>query len=346
MPFHSKSTDNHKIYAYTCANQATMEAVTTFTSDDVGKLVKLTDSGSYWEITVGGEIPTFAPVVLKGGGSKSAIGGGQDNQASGGYAWVGGGYANQATASTASVGAGASNVASAVGASVLGGRLNEARAIDASIGGGNSNTSDGQVTAIAGGRYNAIAADADYSAVGGGEENEVTANGSYAVVGGGYQNVADATRAVIPGGSGAKASNVGQFAFASGIIAAPGDSQMSIYSLRAATAGNETATMTLGDEGGASLIEVPDGALWAWKLWYAARSADASAMVAGWVEGYVIHDGATFNVSINAENTMVHASINRPIVQAGTGTLDLVVTGLADTPVNWSAYLQVCEVMA
>lgn len=139
----------------------------------------------------------------------ATIGGGARNEASDNFTNVGGGYKNTVTSPHSTVGGGRNNAASGYDAIVGGGNFNEASGVAATIGGGERNTATGADSTVSGGRINGAG---ECATVGGGELNG--AGDSYSTVAGGFLNKASGEGASIPGGRGNSAD--GDYSFAAG----------------------------------------------------------------------------------------------------------------------------------
>ncbi len=114
-------------------------------------------------------------VTIGGGGNT-----GSPNQGRSDYATIGGGRGNEAWMNGA-VGGGQDNQATGVGATVAGGLLNEAMGEHSAVGGGSGNLTSGELSTIGGGSDNN--AGGLYSVIGGGQDNVTQA--FYATIGGG-----------------------------------------------------------------------------------------------------------------------------------------------------------------
>lgn len=125
------------------------------------------------------------------------VSGGQGNQA-GRWGAVGGGQNNTASGTTATIGGGSRNTASTQASTVAGGDQNTASGFVATIGGGGNNTAAGNRATIAGGSSNTVEATSDHGTIAGGWSN--TASGDDTVVAGGESNSAGGTYASVSGG--------------------------------------------------------------------------------------------------------------------------------------------------
>jgi len=169
--------------------------------------------------------------------TNSAIAGGYDNFAYGGFDFIGGGYYNRTMKSGISystIGGGYQNMTQDTGAAVAGGYTNNAAMAFSFIGGGISNAVYGSRGTIVGGGYNAINSSGLYSFIGGGNGNiidssysaivggmfnringylsyigggrEDSISGNFSTIGGGYRNRADSSYTFIGGGGENKSS--------------------------------------------------------------------------------------------------------------------------------------------
>ena len=105
----------------------------------------------------GGSGSFIAGAANNAGGLYDAIGGGEFNTNSAGYATIGGGYNNKsATAQYITIGGGRFNIASANDATIGGGVGNSNNAAAATIGGGYSNIASSNNATIGGGQFNNV----------------------------------------------------------------------------------------------------------------------------------------------------------------------------------------------
>jgi hypothetical protein len=124
------------------------------------------------------------------------------------------------------------------------------------IGGGSQNKIHCAGAFIGGGFGNSLLADALGGTIAGGNSNIVTH--ARATVGGGSTNIAAGAYSTIPGGRQAKTTKTGQFAYANGNFAAPGDAQMSVYIFRGVTTDNNWTELFL--DGASERLTIPNNA--------------------------------------------------------------------------------------
>jgi hypothetical protein len=105
--------------------------------------------------------------------------------------------------------------------------------------------------------------------VGGGSSNK--ASNVFATVGGGYYNEATNYATTVPGGIYAKASLLGQMAYASGRFANTGDAQFSLYVMRRSIS-NHTTWENLYLDGVDDLLTIPSGRTLAFDILVVGRS--------------------------------------------------------------------------
>jgi hypothetical protein len=142
-----------------------------------------------------------------------AVGGGQDNQATGVAGTVAGGLLNEAAGERSAVGGGSGNLAMGDLSTIGGGEDNTANGLYAVVGGGQDNAAIGFYSTIAGGgRTDEVNPDSnnratdDYCTVGGGGDNTAGSdNGTLddavgATVGGGGSNTAGGPHSTVAGG--------------------------------------------------------------------------------------------------------------------------------------------------
>ncbi len=177
-------------------------------------------------------------------GGYATVSGGVSNTVSGPWATLGGGISNTITANghQATVGGGFGNVADGTNTTVSGGQANTASDLNATVGGGYNNLASVDHATVGGGTGN-TASGYEGSTVGGGGSN--TASHWYATVGGGLTNTASGHYTTIPGGREAVATHFGEMSYASGMFAATGDAQTSIYVLRNTSEGVSQAELFL-----------------------------------------------------------------------------------------------------
>ena len=170
-------------------------------------------------------------------GVEATVGGGRINSANGEQATVAGGFSNIANGNAAAVGGGQSNHATGSYTTISGGSGNTSSAYAATVGGGESNTASNDRATVGGGESNMASGYA--STVGGGYDN--TASSSYSTISGGTRNIANGDTATVPGGNGARASLIGQWAYANGTFTdSAGEAQASLYVMRGQTTSTGT----------------------------------------------------------------------------------------------------------
>jgi hypothetical protein len=319
-----------------------------------------TASGNY--ATVGGGYTNTASGIYAtvGGGeyntatsNEATVAGGSYNTANGTSATVGGGYRNIAGNSYATVGGGYTNTAGGTSATVGGGEWNSIQnsARDATIGGGGTNSirSSAYYSTIGGGVSNTIQSSASASTIGGGEGNLIQ-SGTDATIGGGEENIVSAKLATIPGGHHAAAANYAQMAYSSGLFAALGDGQFSLYVLRGQTMGsNTTATLYLDYGTGSSQeIALPANRACAYTLRIVGRSSVAAG---GLCCAFCIRGAANGNTA--AVNNLDTASVLNefapgfnptPVISVVGGKLRVQVFNAPNDTVRWTATVETAEV--
>jgi hypothetical protein len=223
---------------------------------------------------------TIALRLAPAGSTPNIIGGYSGNWVTSGVkgATIGGGgesgHTNRVTDNYGTVGGGANNLAGSDDAittndhyaTVGGGRGNTAIGSGATVGGGFSNTA-GESCTVGGGGGNE--ASGMGTTVGGGSSNK--ASNVFATVGGGYYNEATNYATTVPGGIYAKASLLGQMAYASGRFANTGDAQFSLYVMRRSIS-NHTTWENLYLDGVDDLLTIPSGRTLAFDILVVGRS--------------------------------------------------------------------------
>jgi len=245
------------------------------------------------------------------------------------------------------------NTVSGTGGTIAGGgeagAVNVVGASWGAIGGGRTNVVAATGGTIGGGERNAVRDNADHSTIGGGESNVVSASVVGGTIGGGRGNVVQASTAyaTIPGGYRAAATNYGQLAYASGMFAAPGDAQMSLYVLRGSFTGSGTNELFL--DGVSARMVLPVNGTWAYDVLVVGRNAttySAAFHLRGVIERNgsataldgtqlkdVLNNDSTFDVFVEADN-MAEALVIK--VTNGSGT----AVGL----MRWVATVRLAEV--
>lgn len=166
-----------------------------------GRLNSITDGTS--NTIIAGEQNT-----INTGSSYSLIGGGWNNDLTGGYGVIAGGFNNTSGAAHAFIGGGKDNEASGATSAIQGGSGNSAAGSLAAVGGGEFNSAFGTKSFVGGGAGNQ--ASGETSAVGGGTGNQAT--GLHATIPGGDSN--SAAQRAFAAGTRAKAVNTGAFVWA------------------------------------------------------------------------------------------------------------------------------------
>jgi hypothetical protein len=265
--------------------------------------------------------------VVQPAADSATIGGGSDNAigSAGDYAVISGGSANKILGSSRMdvIAGGFSNI---IGTNTVG----------AAIGGGTSNDIEASASfgTIAGGGANAIRNGAFNSTIGGGANNVIYTNIPYATIPGGYQ---------------AAATNYGQFAYASGHFANPGDAQTSVYVVRNTTATNTSGIVAdLFLDGAGHRIRVPADSVWAFDIMVAARDAGVNSATyhfRGLIEnsgGVTVFPGAPLLIMSHEDVAGWNVGL---LADNANDALVVRVTGSAAAPVRWVATVRTTEVM-
>jgi hypothetical protein len=288
-----------------------------------GSVTNWVDAASYGSTIAGGGATNWggSAYVNRIVGNFGTIGGGMDNSISNNasYATIAGGYHH--------------SVQNATGASIGGGY-------------GNSIKTSASYGTIAGGYANVIQTNADYATVGGGNRNTLGTGSMYSVIGGGSFNViSNVSHAVIPGGYQAAATHYGQFAFASGDFASPGDAQTSMYVLRSQFSGSAYSSLYLDNLG--QMLTVPNGAVWGFEIMVVGSLSDGPSAVfkfTGAIRNYggtVAFIGTPTKTAIGADAA---AGTWDVAIGANYGALDIQAKGNNTGYVSWVATVRTTEV--
>jgi hypothetical protein len=196
---------------------------------------------------------------------------------------------NVVSADFGSVGGGNGNQVQGVGAAIAGGQFNrietntwysfvgggvwntiQTNAALSVVGGGQLNTLASGASVIGGGIVNAIEDYAGASVVSGGFDNRIQNGAVNATIGGGGRHRIQAASATIPGGTHAKASSVGQFAYASGRFDGDeaGQAQTSLFVLRQVTTDSTAKELFLDHPHfpPRERMNIPSGAKWSFDI--------------------------------------------------------------------------------
>jgi len=216
------------------------------------------------------------------------------------------------------------------------------------IGGGSGNNIKLNTSSavIAGGAGNNIQSSANYGAISGGHFNVIVSNALNGAIGGGeYNSISNAASfSVIPGGSRAAAIHYGQFAFASGDFANPGDAQTSLYVLR--NQANSSVYFSLYLDNSTQMLTVPTGAVWAFDALVVGGlngTTSAAYKITGAIRNYnggVAFIGTPTVTTIGADAA---ASTWGATVVITAGALDIQVKGTGSTYVSWVASVRTVE---
>lgn len=271
-------------------------------------------------------------------GSRSVIGGGQDNIASGAQSVVAGGNGNANSALEAVIGGGASNIVDSTQSTIAGGDGNQitgGAATECFIGGGFRNKITGLALAV----------------IAGGNANTITSR--YGVILGGAANIVTGTAGVCVGGINGTADKYGQRVFSSGGFSSQADCQQSDLIWRVSTTDATANVEAYLDGASASQrATVPSGSTWAFDILVSARSS-AGVSAAWTVRGAIQNNGGT---------TALVAAVTTTVIADGTGgtwglaanvtvdadngndALRIRVTGAAATTIRWGIHGRIMEV--
>ncbi len=176
------------------------------------------------------------------------------------------------------------------------------------------------------------------------------ASADFATISGGGSNVAEAAYATIPGGTGARARSFGQLAYASGSIAANGDSQMSHYVMRAETSDDTPRALSLDGSAGGGGVRVPPGGTWSFEILVAAT--DAAGDSAGWQVRGVIENKAGVTTMVGSPvvtklggDPATALWLVSATADDANDELDVTVAGVVLTTIRWVANVETVEVV-
>jgi hypothetical protein len=267
-----------------------------------------------------------------------------------------GGDANQALFSNSAVVGGSSNTASQTNAVIVGGSSNTASGINAAVVGGSSNTASNQNSVVIGGGTNA--AGGDSSVIVGGLLN--TANGQSSVVVGGQSNTVggSGTNSVVVGGAWGTTRNIsGNFvtpASSVPITAATGVNQLATLLIARQTT-DATATRLTSNTSAAGTtnqVILPNNSAYTFQGTCIAN-VTGGGTTSGWKFEGVIKRGA------NAASTTLVAAVTPTVIaqDAGASTwvlaitadttnggIKVEVTGAAATTIRWVTKIETTEV--
>ena len=297
-------------------------------------------SGEHSSIVSGrwNKVTGIYSVVCGGGGTTTALGneatathsavvGGQNNVASGDYSIIGGGLDNLISAgrSYGYIGGGYNNNINLGTYGTIGGGYGHIAGHRATIGGGFTNTASGGGSTVAGGSSN-------------------TASGLYASVPGGYLNTASGDSS-FAFGQRAVSTQLGQFAFSSGILTLNGDAQGSKFILRGRPTDTTPKILTTNNTTASTVnqIVVQDGQAISFIGTVTAKQ-DASTNLASWkVEGVIVREGTTTTLVAHTKTVIsnvpgwtldITADDTNEALQftfTGTGTVIVAVVANIDT---------------
>jgi hypothetical protein len=277
--------------------------------------------------------------------SNSFIGGGNNNLATYYNGTIGGGSYNIVSL-LSTIGGGAANSALGEYATIGGGIANSAPGASCTVAGGEWNNAEAEWSTIGGGGYNSIVFGGEFSVISGGETNTVF-GGTWASIGGGLENTVSASYTTIPGGFGASASKLGQFAHASGYFVSAGDAQRSVYTLRNTTTNQAQTELFL--DGSSLRLQITTGSTWTFDIQVVARSLNGSA--AGYkIKGVINNNsGNTSFVAAPTVETLAEDVANwNATVEADDNNINdalvIKVTGAASTNIRWVATVETTEV--
>lgn len=227
----------------------------------------------------------------------------------------------------------------------LPGTNNNVTGTDGFAAGGTDNLVSGANAAVVSGRDNM--ADGLQSVVVGGDSN--SASGVNSVVLGGKENAAVGLNSVAAGKH-AVASKESQLALSSGSFFVPGDSQFSVYNLRASTDGNAPTRMYINGTSGN--LTLSPGAAWAFEVRVSAYDVSATTSGAWTIRGSIYRDYAN-NISLSGSPVVETIAADWPVGSgvevSADGTnkaLAVTVTGPDAHQVQWAAAVLSTELIS
>jgi hypothetical protein len=275
-------------------------------------------------------------------GSRSFIGGGESNTASGAYAVLCGGFNNTVgTDQRAALCGGSNNSSSGFASFVGGGENNFTNGNHSVVLAGSSNSATGNQSAVCGGSSNSAIGIAAFLGAGTSNQSSFTQTAVVA----GTTNTANAAYSSILCGANGLANRHAMQAHSAGQFAAQGDAQRARFVLRCKTTTNTAVEMAL--DGGTTYLGIPSGKVIACTINISGVKSDGSA-VAHYVRQYAVKNvGGTSSevyapVTIgtdNAAGTVIALSANN-----GDDTLRIAVTGIAAETWRWVASVDAVEI--
>lgn len=254
-----------------------------------------------------------------------------------------------ASGATSTVGGGGRNTASGSNSTVAGGFNNSASSTDTTIAGGNGNTASGSTSSVGGGGSNT--ASGSYATVAGG--NNSTASGDYSFTAG-LTNSASGLYSVALGRNASTRAIQGAVAHCAGILAAASDSQCGRYILSYQTTTATPVSIGVAGQavGAGTTVVMPNNCAYDFTINIVAR-ANGGATVASWkIEGTIKRDGTAGSTAfVGTPTTTAKGAIGSALVVAALanttlGSLDVQVTGVAATTINWVALVETVECIA
>ena len=288
-----------------------------------GSVTNWVDAAAYGSTIAGGGATNWGGSAYPNRivGTFGTIGGGMDNSISNnaGYATIAGGYHH--------------SIQSATGGSIGGGYANSIKT-GASYG------------TIGGGNINVIQTSASYATVAGGSRNTVANDSTYSAIGGGsYNAISNVSYAVIPGGYRAAATHYGQFAFASGDFAAPGDAQTSMYVLRGQFSGSAYSSLYLDNS--FQMLTIPNGGVWGFEIMAVGALKGGPSAVFKFTGAIRNYGGAVAFIGTPTKTLVAAdggASTWDVVIGANYGALDIQAKGTSASYVSWVATVRTTEV--
>ena len=226
---------------------------------------------------------------------------------------------------------------------VVGGISNTAIGLQSFVGGGQGNSASTTQSAVGGGLNNT--ASGSNSFVGSGQLN--TASGALSVIAGGFTNLASETISFVGGGANAVASHYGQSAHASGMYAANGDAQTSVFVARNTT-NNAVATELFLDGTGVRLT-IPSGSAYSFRALVTGETSSAASAAGYEIRGIIKNSGGATSIVGAVVQTVLGEDVaawNATVVADNANdALVVQVTGAAATTIRWVARVETSEVV-
>ena len=277
----------------------------------------------------------------------STVSNGYCNTSSGCFSSIISGRRNTSSGYMSSTVSGAYNNSTNCFSTVLNGSCNTASGVRSSIVNGGCNNATNSYSTVSNGYCNT--ASAIYSSILNGKCN--TASAIYSTVLNGKCNTASGCYSTASGGYASTQSITGRISHASGKFSVNGDSQISTFVLRVATANNVATTLTADGSTASATNQI----VLANQTGYRFRGTiigkqSGSTNVASWdIDGLIVRGANAGTTTVNVSNVNVVQNTpawGTPTLSADTvnGGLQVQVTG-ASTNIRWTSVIETTEII-